>query len=163
MFTTHVPLFLIGEIIDREFIISYSISTGQLRKDITMKDKEKISYWTDTGNYDLKSGEFMQKSGRYVYTAFLCQQALEKYLKALHIKKYSKEAPRTHNLVYLVGLLELEIGEDRLKLLTDLTSYYIEGRYPTYKQKISKVLNKKKAESILSETKRIMKWLKLML
>ncbi|OGW27202.1 MAG: hypothetical protein A2X59_03250 [Nitrospirae bacterium GWC2_42_7] len=125
-----------------------------------MKDKEKISHWTDSGNYDLKSAEFMQKSNRYVYTAFLCQQAIEKYLKAVYIKKNSKEAPRTHNLVYLIGLLELEVSDDRLKLLTDLTGYYIEGRYPTYKQKVSKMLSKKVADNILSETKRTVKWLK---
>jgi len=125
-----------------------------------VRDKEKISYWVDSANYDLKSAEFMQNSCRYIYTAFLCQQAIEKYLKALHIRKHSKEAPRTHNLVYLTGLLELEVTDDRLQLLTDLTSYYIEGRYPTYKQKGSKILNKKKAENILSETKRAIKWLK---
>jgi len=52
-----------------------------------LKTVEKISFWVDAANYDLKSAEFMQKSGRYVYTAFLCQQAIEKYLKALYIKK----------------------------------------------------------------------------
>lgn len=128
-----------------------------------MKTKEKISFWVDAGNYDLKTAEFMQKSGRYVYTAFLCQQAIEKYLKALYIKKTSHEAPRTHNLVYLIGLLQLEITDEQLKLLTDLTSYYIEGRYPTYKQKISSTLSRKKADIILAKTKEIIKWLKLML
>jgi hypothetical protein len=35
-----------------------------------MKPKDKISFWTDAGNYDLKTAEYMQESGRYVYTAF---------------------------------------------------------------------------------------------
>ncbi|MDP2166890.1 MAG: HEPN domain-containing protein [Thermodesulfovibrionales bacterium] len=125
-----------------------------------MKTSDKISFWLDAGSYDLKTAEFMQESGRYVYTAFLCQQAIEKYLKALHLRKTSREAPRTHNLVYLVGLLELEVDDELMKLLTDLTSYYIEGRYPTYKQKVSMTLSKSKAESILDETKGFMKWLK---
>lgn len=125
-----------------------------------MKTSDKISFWLDAGNYDLKTAEFMQKSGRYVYTAFLCQQAIEKYLKALYIKKTSKEAPRTHNLVYLAGLLELEAKDEQVKLLADLTTYYIEGRYPTYKQRVSKTLGKNKARVILDETKGFMKWLK---
>lgn len=120
---------------------------------------EKISFWLDAGNYDLKTAEFMQMSGRYVYTAFLCQQVIEKYLKALYIKKTSKEPPRTHNLVYLVGLVELDITDEQLKLFTDLTSYYIEGRYPTYKQKVSKILNKTKAYTILTETREFIRWL----
>jgi len=125
-----------------------------------LKTVEKISFWVDAATYDLKSAGFMQTSGRYVYTAFLCQQAIEKYLKALYIKKTSNEAPRTHNLVYLSGLLELELTDAQLKLLTDLTSYYIEGRYPTYKQKVAKLLSKRKSENILVETRRIIKWLK---
>lgn len=125
-----------------------------------MKIAEKIAYWIDAGNYDLKSAEFMQESGRYVYTAFLCQQAIEKYLKALYIKKTSKEAPRTHNLVYLAGLVELEMTDEYLKLLADLTSYYIEGRYPTYKQRVSRALGKKKAADVLAGTKGVIRWLK---
>ncbi len=125
-----------------------------------MKTVEKISFWVDAANYDLKSAKFMQKSSRYVYTAFLCQQAIEKYLKALYIKKTSNEAPRTHNLVYLSGLLDLGLTDAQLKLLTDLTSYYIEGRYPTYKQKIAKLLSKRRSENMLVETMRIVKWLK---
>jgi len=128
-----------------------------------LKTVEKISFWVDAANYDLKSAEFMQKSGRHVYTAFLCQQAIEKYLKALYIKKTSNEAPRTHNLVYLSGLLELELTDAQLKLLTDLTSYYIEGRYPTYKQKVAKLLSKRRSENMLVETMRIVKWLKSIL
>ena len=125
-----------------------------------MKERDKIAYWIEAANYDMKSAIYMQKSGRYVYTAFLCQQAIEKYLKALYIGKMSNEAPRTHNLVYLAGLLEIKINDKDMELLTGLTSFYIEGRYPTYKQTISRIINRVKADTILKETRRFIKWLK---
>ena len=125
-----------------------------------MKLSDKIAFWTDAGDYDLKSAKAMQKTGRYVYTAFLCQQALEKYLKAMYLKKTSKEAPRTHNLVYLAGLIELELTEERLELLTELTSYYIEGRYPDYKHKVSGTVSKGKAAEMLARTRGVVRWLK---
>lgn len=125
-----------------------------------MKINDRISFWVDAGSYDLKTAEYLQDSGRYVYTAVLCQQAIEKYLKALHIKKTSREAPRSHNLPYLVSLLELETTDEQLALLADLTSYYIEGRYPTYKRKMSKALSKRKANDMLIGTKEFIRWLR---
>jgi HEPN domain-containing protein len=125
-----------------------------------MKINDRISFWVDAGNYDLKTAEYLQESGRYVYTVFLRQQAMEKYLKALYIKKTSKEPPRTHNLAHLVSLLELEVTDGQLQLLADLTSYYIEGRYPTYKLKLSRAVAKRKASDVLIRTKETIKWLR---
>jgi HEPN domain-containing protein len=66
-----------------------------------MNIKQKSKYWIDIADYDLETARSMQKSRRYLYTIFMCQQAIEKILKALYIQKYRKEAPFTHNLIYL--------------------------------------------------------------
>ena len=126
-----------------------------------MKTAEKIAYWLDIAGYDMKTARSLQKSGRYLYTVFMCQQAIEKILKANHLHKLSKEAPRSHNLVYLQSLLDLNLSEPRLKLLADLTTYYIEGRYPSYKAKLSALVNKKKSSEILKTSEELYKWLKL--
>ncbi|MCP5102775.1 MAG: HEPN domain-containing protein, partial [bacterium] len=57
--------------------------------------EEKVGFWVDNSNYDFKTAQAMQKSGRYVYTVFMCQQAIEKYLKALYLRKHETEADRT--------------------------------------------------------------------
>lgn len=88
---------------------------------------------------------------------------MEKILKSLHMKRFSKEAPLTHNLVYLISLLELALPEERFKLISELTAYYIEGRYPSYKAKLSKLVNKDKSSDILKRTETLYKWLKLKL
>jgi HEPN domain-containing protein len=121
---------------------------------------EKIEYRIDIADYDMKTGRSMQEGGRYLYTVFMCQQAIEKLLKSLHLKRFSKEAPLTHNLVYLQSLLELNLSEEHLKLLAELTAYYIEGRYPSYKAKLSRMVNKDKSSDILKRTEALYKWLK---
>jgi HEPN domain-containing protein len=119
-----------------------------------MNISEKIAYWVDIADYDMKTARSMHESGRYLYTVFMCQQAVEKLLKSLHLKRFSKEAPLTHNLVYLQSLLELTLSEERLKLLSELTAYYIEGRYPSYKAKLSKLVNRDKARMFSRERRR---------
>ena len=71
-----------------------------------------------------------------------------------------EEAPRTHNLTYLTELLDLPENYEYLKIMGQLNAYYIKGRYPTYKRKLSRTLDKKTAQAILDRTQEIFRWLK---
>jgi HEPN domain-containing protein len=63
--------------------------------------------------------------------AFLCQQAIEKYLKAF-LTKHKISFQKTHDLPKLYsqakGIKDLGINEE---LLEDLIDLYVESRYPT--------------------------------
>lgn len=128
-----------------------------------MEVKEKIDYWLDISCYDMDTADSMQRSGRYLYTVFMCQQAIEKLLKTLYLLKTGKEAPFSHNLVYLQSLLNLTPNESYLELMAELTTYYLEGRYPTYKQKLSSLITQDRAADILRKAKEIFQWLKSLL
>ncbi len=39
-----------------------------------MTPEEKVEHWLDIAEYDLETAAAMQKSGRYLYTVFMCQQ-----------------------------------------------------------------------------------------
>ena len=125
-----------------------------------MEISEKVEYWLDIAEYDLQTGRSLHRSGRYLYSVFMCQQAIEKILKANYLKRFSKEAPFSHNLVYLQSLMELGVTEKQLKLVAELTAYYIEARYPTYKRKLTALIDKEKSASILKETAELFKWLR---
>ena len=120
-----------------------------------MNISEKIEYWLDIADYDMETSRSMQKSGRYLYTVFMCQQAIEKVLKALYLQEISKEAPLSHNLVYLQSLLRLNLSKAQLRVLADLTTYYIEGRYPSYKKRLSTLIGREKGSKILKESEEI--------
>lgn len=125
-----------------------------------MSPEEKVEHWLDIAEYDLETAAAMQNSGRYLYTVFMCQQALEKLLKAIYIKQRGEEAPYTHNLLYLVDLLDLSPQTEYLQTMAALNTYYIQGRYPAYKQKLSQLLDKGTSQALLSKTQEIFKWLK---
>ncbi len=124
-----------------------------------MEISEKVEYWRDIADYDIQTARSMQTAGRYLYTVFMCRQASEKLLKANYIRKFSKEAPFSHNLVYLNSLMALSTSDKQIKLMAELTTYYIEGRYPTYKKKLSALIDREKAGSILRETEALFEWL----
>jgi len=42
-----------------------------------------VRIWMDRVEYDLETARAMNKAGRYLYVLFMCQQAVEKALKAL--------------------------------------------------------------------------------
>lgn len=125
-----------------------------------MEISEKVEYWLDIADYDIQTARSLHHSGRYLYTVFLCQQAIEKILKANYMRRFSKEAPFSHNLVYLNSLMELGTSDKQLKVIAELTTYYIEGRYPTYKKKLSALIDEANSKSILKRTEELFKWLK---
>lgn len=121
---------------------------------------EKVRFWSENAEYDLLTAEAMHNSARYAYTVFMCQQALEKIIKGIYLQNNKEEAPRSHNLAYLIGTLSIGVPEDYINLLGELSAYYLEGRYPTYKEKISQLISKDKSLAILAKTKEAFKWLK---
>lgn len=114
-----------------------------------MELSDKIKHWRKQAKYDLETAVTMHESRRYLYTSFMCQQAIEKVLKAIHLKMNESEAPKSHNLPYLVALIDID-GIARFHLLFEqLTDYYINTRYPEYKDNLAKRVNTKTKSLVL--------------
>ena len=124
--------------------------------------KKVVKNWIALAEYDFETAKAMMKSGRYLYVAFTCQQTIEKTLKALYVKEKQETPPYSHNLIRLAEELPgiKPIDEDANRFLERLNSYYIQSRYTEEIHQISKSLNKKNAQEILSKTGELFKWLK---
>ena len=117
--------------------------------------------WIERASYDLVTAKAMLATKRYLYVAFMCQQSLEKILKAIIIED-GEEALWTHNLVRLAEkakVYHLMTNEDQ-DFLADLTPFAIESRYGDYRRKLSEIINKKMAKKYFEKSKEIFKWLK---
>lgn len=68
--------------------------------------REEIENWWKQAKADLHSAEHMFDSEDYYFSAFACQQAVEKGPKALGLIKL-KTIPIGHSLVYLAKQLKL--------------------------------------------------------
>jgi len=128
-----------------------------------MTKKDRIAYWVDIADYDLATAGAMLDAGRYLYVVFMCQQAMEKAIKALYVKIHDDEPPRSHNLGYVFNKLGIPAAQNVMELFTILTAYYIETRYPAYKERLSSVMSREQAEAYFKRTQEAYGWLKSLL
>jgi HEPN domain-containing protein len=103
----------------------------------------------------------MLKAKRYLYVAFMCQQATEKILKACFVKQHAATPPYTHNLLRLIRELSFkdEIGNEMMATIEELNSYYIESRYTEDIKELSTFLTETKAVSIMNSTMELFEWI----
>jgi HEPN domain-containing protein len=124
--------------------------------------RKVVDNWLSLAEYDLATAEAMLQSKRFLYVGFMCQQAVEKILKAAYVKHHALTPPYTHNVLRLVAELPWkdEIDDRRLKTLESLNSYYIESRYTEDIQELAAVLTEERTTEILRRTKELFAWIK---
>jgi len=68
---------------------------------------DKITqYWIEHSDYDFVTAKAMLKASRYLYFSFMCQQAVEKLLKAIITLRLKVTPPRIHDLSKLAAMLK---------------------------------------------------------
>ena len=119
-----------------------------------------VGHWVERSKYDLDTAKVMLETGRYLYVAYMCQQTIEKILKAI-IAQQDKENFPIHNLNRLAEIASIsdELTSEQFNFLAELTPYHIETRYGDYKENLSEIINDKEAEQVYRKTKGIYKWL----
>ena len=120
---------------------------------------DKTKKWLERVDYDLKTAESMLNTGRYIYAVFMCQQAIEKVMKAF-INKLGKDILPIHNLRRLAesaGLIN-ELNEEQLVKLDFLSQYYINARYKEDIEELSRGINNEFSTDIINFTKEVVKW-----
>ncbi|OGQ05393.1 MAG: hypothetical protein A2W61_05845 [Deltaproteobacteria bacterium RIFCSPLOWO2_01_44_7] len=121
-------------------------------------NKSLVAQWLERVDYDLSAARSMLKSKHLLYVAFLCQQAVEKVLKAMWCARCDDSPPYTHNLGVLVESLKLSLSDEQLDFLELLNRFYIVGRYPTFKQKLASSLQEKNTTDLLKQTEEFILW-----
>lgn len=126
-----------------------------------MTIKDKVDDWLLISDDDLDVARLCYKNAKYLHCAFLCQQAVEKSLKA-YITALDEIPYPIHNLTALSQDAELwkELTVEQKFFLRALTTYAIEARYPERKKKLLSLCTKEEAEKILRSTEEMVKWLK---
>lgn len=107
-----------------------------------MNDRiEEINAWIEKADHDLGSAKiiYLHLPDYFDTIAFHCQQAVEKYLKAILIF-YEIEFLRSHDLIYLLDLLsrKIDIDESRFKKAFTLNNFGVQIRYPNTLIKLTK-------------------------
>ena len=132
------------------------------KEEILINDFDKINYWIELADYDLKTAKVMYKSKRYLYLGFMCNQVIEKILKAYYVKIHQDIPPFTHKLIKLAESCEVyEEFSDKQKDFIDFVSpLNVEARYPTRKDELFNSLSKERCRKLLKETEEMLIWIK---
>ena len=102
---------------------------------------DEIKEWIEKADHDLGSAKiiYLHLPDYFDTIAFHCQQAVEKYLKAL-LAFHQIDFLRSHDLIYLLDLLsaKIEIDDSRFKNAFVLNNFSVQIRYPNKIIKLSK-------------------------
>jgi HEPN domain-containing protein len=121
-------------------------------------------HWLSHAQEDLLTAEAMLNARRWMYTAFCCQQAIEKLVKGIYgLYRGFSNIPHVHNISQLVSSIENElpqtISQDAYSLFDTLTRHYLNNRYPDYIEDLSAQINESTVNDIFKKTKEAFAWL----
>ena len=121
---------------------------------------ERVRKWLERVDYDIQTAESMLQAGRYIYAVIMCQQAIEKCLKAL-ITYFGGDVLPIHNLRRLAELsgVKDQLDKDQLMKLDFLSQYYINARYKEDITELSRGITGKFSGNMNHFSKEMVRWL----
>jgi len=128
---------------------------------MALTQQEVVAYWLGKSKDDLKAATVLYKSKMYLHAGFMCQQCIEKALKAYYVHSKDERHPRQHNveiLADMAGLLNI-MDESKKQTLAKLIPLYLETRYEDEKNMIAQRLTQPYCKTLLSETEVLSEWL----
>jgi HEPN domain-containing protein len=120
----------------------------------------KPDEWLRQAQYDMETADYLFEGERYFYAVFMCHLSIEKALKGLYIKRFNKTPPKTHNLIYLIEFINIDIPGNHYDVIFTLNRISVPARYPDNLQTILKEFNKSKTIEVIEQSKEVLKWLK---
>ena len=122
-----------------------------------MFDIEKhVDLWKEGAKESLDDARYLINGGRVTLGLFALHLALEKAIKAQIVEKTKEMPPKIHNLLTLANVIPLTLAPEQERLLIELNTFNIRGRYPDME---TKTVSRKQAESTLNQAKDVFEWL----
>jgi len=120
--------------------------------------EEETKRWLEQAERDFKSAQNNFNNADYYVASLLCQQSVEKGLKAPYLKKF-KEIKRIHNLVVLAK--DLKLPKKLIDKCDRLNPIYIDARYPDASGDMPhKKYTEDKSQEDIKSAEDILKWIK---
>lgn len=119
--------------------------------------EDDFSLWLNKARESLSDAVSSMESHRYGLTAFCCQQALEKLLKAAVVKLKLQRPRKIHDLLPLVKDTGLELPTGYTEDIAKISKFYFLVRYPDINRKF--FATPEIAHNALEKTKELFLWI----
>ncbi|OSM06736.1 HEPN domain-containing protein [Magnetofaba australis] len=122
-----------------------------------MNVQRQIDHWRTGSDEDLEAAEIMITAGKRRHGLFFLHLSVEKILKA-HVWRVTQEhPPKIHNLLRLVQIAALSLGQEQSALLVKLNRHCLEGRYA---EEVAATPDAAETEILLQQAKEVQTWLR---
>jgi len=142
-----------------------------------MNKQEKCGYWLMLSDYDLGTIDALIAGERWVYVAYLCQQAVERQLKGMYVYFIETEPPKTHNVNFLLSKItgseafraaaaqsDFEARKNECEdFLMDIMFYYMSDYPFSYKNIANRFVDRQLALELHKKTIEMVAWLRAFL
>ena len=122
--------------------------------------EKQIEYWKSGADSDLETAEILIQNKKFVQGLFFCHLCIEKITKAILVKEKNQIPPKSHDIFYLANKAQIDLPDEKQKIVQILMKYQLEGRYPEYYPKPPSL---ELSMNYLKETQNLLKWLKMKL
>lgn len=122
--------------------------------------REEILRWWKQAEMDFRGARHAFQYKDHYLVVFLCQQAIEKGIKALVLnKRNEKRLLGSHSLIFLAK--EVKMPEKFYSFLRELTPQYVLTRYPDASDSVpGELYDKDIAKRFLDKSEEVMEWIK---
>lgn len=115
-----------------------------------MAYNDRAEKWLAIVDEDLSVAELLFNNGHWLYTGFMCHQAIEKTLKAYWCVCRDDDPPYIHYA---------KMSDEQKNFLKSIRDLYIEARYKEVKDAMARRLNNETTAEILEQTKQLHAWI----
>lgn len=95
-----------------------------------VNSEKQMAFWRQGAAEDWEVAGALVARGNPRHGLFFAHLALEKALKALVCARTEDLAPRSHNLLRLAELAEVQLSPEHVDTLAEMNVFSLEGRYP---------------------------------
>jgi len=121
---------------------------------------KSVEYWIKSADHDLDTAESLITEKKFDWALFLGHLVLEKLLKAIFVKQKKLFPPKTHNLLFLIDELKLEMSAEDLDFFEEVNTFNISTRYPDEQFKFYQICTREFTQEKFGKIKEKYQWLK---
>ncbi len=118
-----------------------------------------VNYWIEMSENDFNSMIDFFNIKRYNWALFIGHLVIEKLIKATYVKIHHKHPPFLHDLLKLINKCNIQITDEQMDIIDNITTFNINARYDDYKLAFYKQCTFEYTEIWMNHIKNIRQWI----